>query len=156
VSICSWPNGWIQINTQGDQHRIQKHIEGKLDFLDGQTLCAVLPMDKHVWKAWVNQLTLMLHRTLKFFGCKDLVLSYSIMWLIEHGVPQTSSTPPYFQAVNLEAKLWKQHLNTLKLGLDPKRRPPRWCPTQSMRAYLDLHMLIVWCHFDFMNILILS
>jgi hypothetical protein len=29
-------------------YRIQKHIEGKLHFLDGQTLCVVLTMDKHV------------------------------------------------------------------------------------------------------------
>jgi hypothetical protein len=35
-------------------YRIQNRIQGELHFLDGQTLCAMLALNKHVWKTWVN------------------------------------------------------------------------------------------------------
>ncbi len=35
-------------------YRIQNRIQGELQFLDGQTLCATLALNKHVWKTWVN------------------------------------------------------------------------------------------------------
>jgi thermospermine synthase len=38
------------INIKETDYRIQKRIQGDLHFLDGQTLCATLALNKHVRK----------------------------------------------------------------------------------------------------------
>jgi hypothetical protein len=38
------------IKMEETNYRIQNRIQGELHFLDGQTLCATLALNKHVWK----------------------------------------------------------------------------------------------------------
>lgn len=38
------------VNIKETDYRIQKRIQGDLHFLDGQTLCATLALNKHVRK----------------------------------------------------------------------------------------------------------
>jgi thermospermine synthase len=50
--------GWVMASDQAfpmikmeeTNYRIQNRIQGELHFLDGQTLCATLALNKHVWK----------------------------------------------------------------------------------------------------------
>jgi hypothetical protein len=48
-------------------YRIQNRIQGELHFLDGQTLCAMLALNKHVWKTWVNMYLNSHHPILQHF-----------------------------------------------------------------------------------------
>jgi thermospermine synthase len=54
----SWDGIYVQasdqvfpmIKMEETNYRIQNRIQGELHFLDGQTLCATLALNKHVWK----------------------------------------------------------------------------------------------------------
>jgi len=149
-------------------------------------------MDKHVWKAWGNLLTVMLHKTMQSFGCRDLC--YLTVWcgLLNVGphkphqhpcifklsifkecfakniwapwntnqdstsnsrIPSSRNPTPVWWLIQFvqQNSMWNSQLKSL--GLDQTWRPPWWCPFQhSMRVFLDLHILIALCHYDFRNV----
>ncbi|KAH9536983.1 hypothetical protein CY35_16G028200 [Sphagnum magellanicum] len=55
--------GWVMASDQAfpmmkmeeTNYRIQNRIQGELQFLDGQTLCATLALNKHVWKTLAGE-----------------------------------------------------------------------------------------------------